>query len=641
MYSGNPTKYTSLIATPLEYGPNQAPFVPQLSSCPSMLFNYVPAISAAVATQVGRNAVENPHAGRVFTFNELAVNNWANPSFAQAVATAVDYIALHLHKGVYNNVETAIADCIHRVLAIITSMNIVNNPDMHYCLDHAIINEARRVVSTDAVQIQHEIAQMKLGLAAPNPHQMGMGGGYSFPGAARPIQTNQRVGQYGNHQRQGGQITSQGFQQQGMQPVTASPTPSAVSDRYSYLNRSADTKQQQATENTQQQQQPQAAAELTLKDWTPSSFQQFPPAFDLFREYAVITQHFEPRSSSVVNVIAIKSKEVEMDRNQHSLNPFQTQLQANVGPREKRTAEVLAEQQEKVEKIPTAIVPKIGDVEIADSDYIWKPVTSLKDAIFTTKFERDIERRKNPKLSAHTELLLLTNQYNTLGDMRYVIEFLSKSNSLSELGHNLGLRMMEFEGMDQQSDFVQGLRDYVTNEFNLFLRNRCCVHGINCSDFVEDIGDLPAHLKQHRGDAYVTAMMMFQGEWIEQLFELLDNQSYDQMLSTIVPPVEEDDDPKNYVTATFRGISVSTLDVLDRDLNIGFPIEGYTALVTEESHPTLLRFGRSLMDLSGTEAVCGVSIAHHYIVTSDNVIYELTPSPSAKNDGIIVSKITL
>jgi hypothetical protein len=129
-----------------------------------------------------------------------------------------------------------------------------------------------------------------------------------------------------------------------------------------------------------------------------------------------------------------------MDRNQHSLNPFQTQLQANVGPREKRTAEVLAEQQEKVEKIPTAIVPKIGDVEIADSDCIWKPVTSLKDAIFTTKFERDIERRKNPKLSAHTELLLLTNQYNTLGDIRYVIEFLSKSNSLSELGHNLGLR---------------------------------------------------------------------------------------------------------------------------------------------------------------------------------------------------------
>jgi hypothetical protein len=627
-----------MITTPMEFSPAQPPFVPQLSWCPPYLFNYVPAIASAVASQAGRNVVENPHPGRIFTFNELAKNNWANQEFGQAVATAVDYIALHIHKGVYPTPEQAIADCIHRVLAMITSMNIMNNTDMHYLLDHAIINEARRVTSTEAVQIMHEVTQMKMGTAAPNPHSMGLGGGYTAPQQARPIVSGgMRPGQYGHHPRQSGQIMGQGFQHQASGPVTTTPAPAAATGRYGHLLKGTQPQ-------TQQTQQPVEVALApvapTLEDWTPSNLQQFPPAFDLYREYADISQQYDARSSSVVNVIAIKPKESEMDRSQHSFSPFPAQGGSNA-PREKRTTEILEEQQERIEKLPRTVIPKFGDVVVATERGIWKPVTSLKDAIFLAKFERDLARRSNPKLSAHTEFMLLTTHYNTIGNQRHVIEFLAESKTLQELGHNLGMRIMEFEGMNEQMDFVQGLRTYVTREFNLFLRNRCCVSGVSISDYPGDIPELPAYLAKNRGEMYATALELFQKDWLKQLFEILDDNSYEALVETIMPPVDEGDSPMNYATATFRGITVSVLDVLDRDLNLGFPLDEFTAMADIASHPTLVKFGRSLIDLSGTDKVSEVNIAHHYIVTSDNVIYELTPSPSAKNDGIIVSKITL
>lgn len=636
MYT-NSAKHTTLVTQPLFFNPTQPPFVPQLQYCPPQLYNYVPMIAAAVASQASANVQENPHAGRIFTFNDLAINNYNNQSFPMAVATAVDFIMLHLHKGIYPNPETAIQDGIPRVLAIITSANIVNNPEIHYGMDHAIINEARRVMQQEVPQLNHEVAQMKMALAPPNPHQMGLGGyavqqpqqqgGYQFNRNSRPAQ-------YGSH-RTPAQVGSMGFSQSsqtGSQQLQ-DPGPGATSDRYGYLRRAA-AEQTQRPQQQQTRQAPAKPVELTLSDWTPSSLQQLPPAYRPTCEEPVISQQLDARTGKIINFIVLKPKEPEMDRSQHSLSPFQT---TRTSPqRESRTIEVLAAQTEVVSNSGNVQVgPKL---EVDTSHNEWRQTQSLRQGIFKTKYIHTSQSREK-RQTGHTEYLLIGEAFVTAGDFSYVVDHLAKSRTLEELADNLGHRLMEFEGLalEANQNFVESVRKYVTKEFNLFLRNRCCVDGLALDDFATDYKELPEYLAKKRGDVYVTAMMQFRQHWLRSLFEIFDDDNYDVLLSNLVPEIGETVIPRDHATALFRAITVTTLDVSSLDLNVGFPIEQYAALIDVEGHPGLFTLGKTLMDKSGKSSVSDISIAHHYVVTTDNVVYELTPGPSGKSDTITIT----
>lgn len=165
MFNNLPVSADSLTANFLNINVNQPPFVPQLELPPSMA-NYGAYISGCFALEVQNKAQTNNM--RVFMFNLCANNNWQNVEFAENVQAAVDFILLMLVKKQFGDVQTAIANCIPRIVEMITAANCATYPGL---ANHVTDPTAQQSVKQLIQQFQNvgqEINKMKQMVANNN-----------------------------------------------------------------------------------------------------------------------------------------------------------------------------------------------------------------------------------------------------------------------------------------------------------------------------------------------------------------------------------------------------------------------------------------------------------------------------------------
>lgn len=656
------SQFTTIMNTPMVFSPHQPPFVPQLATCPSYLFPYVAPICSAVATMVGQNVQANPHPGRILTFNILSANGYQNNEFAQAVATAVDYIALHMHKGVYQNIEQAIQDSIPRVLAIVTSLNIVNNPQMHYMLDANITNEARRVAQHEFAQLQHEVLNFKMNTSA---HQhmgqhMGMGQGYHHQPnqhhhpqgmAMMPNNIHQRH-QHMGHQppRQHAGITSAGFgsaapnnavapmvklpqshrydrdrQPTRPPPPPAAPPPAAPSP-WPGLHYEEPPPILGATimdEGVPPQDQERFTKEpRKIARWVRSRKQPFLPTYRPSKEEPYAYDDVDLVDSFDIMIVKIDEipKEDLMNREQHTL------YSANKPPQYATAEQALeVEVTQHAQNLKSVKVDplntELAKTEVMDSNDTvdWHVSTSLEEAVLNARYHLMVDTDGKAAYKSHTTFNLLATVVPTDQDYSELVDELQTCTRVEPLAAMLKSW--------PEGPFKKAVIDYTTKQFNIFLKTHVNITHLSIDNYVEDISECLDIIYHKRGKSFSHLILKHEGEWIKRIYLDLDRVTSDNILASILPEIIVGDEPiphREHASFVAQAVSVTVTDISDDVIDMATPIENYVAVIDADKFPAMQSLATSLLALGKQASESGLEINHHYLISSDNTVYEFT-----------------
>ena len=199
-----PFSYDQLMAQPMQFRMDAPPCVPNVP-CPQNLQYILPAICALVANEASQRY--NTHAGRMFLFNQLSVNNYNNNDFATCVATVLDLLSLNLFKQVYRTVEEGLSDAVSKALSIYCSLNFQNYPALQSVTNPDIVNDAFKNIQAFH-GLSNEIANFKNRSQQGFPQQSfqqspqmmmnpSFGGGYNQPPPSYANTYNQPQTNYG------------------------------------------------------------------------------------------------------------------------------------------------------------------------------------------------------------------------------------------------------------------------------------------------------------------------------------------------------------------------------------------------------------------------------------------------------------
>lgn len=150
-----------------QYQANNPPFVPQVNILPEAQ-NILVHTAALVANEAGAySGQSNP---RMFCYNVLSSNNWANTAFAEVVKLACDYACLKTRSGQANSPASVILECVREALALYTSAMVVNYPDLtRYMSPDAVASASNNSVILP--NLKNNIAQMYSNSGSYDPMQ--------------------------------------------------------------------------------------------------------------------------------------------------------------------------------------------------------------------------------------------------------------------------------------------------------------------------------------------------------------------------------------------------------------------------------------------------------------------------------------
>lgn len=129
---------------PLQYPLNSPPFVPDVQIVPEAEPLLV-AMCAIVANEAA--AVSSQSLPRMFCFNILSSNGWANTSFAEVVATACNRSVMMARQGMANSPGEAMRSAAAEVLVLYASHLVMSFSELAQMLPPEIVNSAAQNAS--------------------------------------------------------------------------------------------------------------------------------------------------------------------------------------------------------------------------------------------------------------------------------------------------------------------------------------------------------------------------------------------------------------------------------------------------------------------------------------------------------------
>lgn len=641
-----------LMAQPLTFNLNQPPMVPNIPvhALPPQVQPFLIPLSAAVANKLsqcvlGQDGIP-PHPGRVYVFNAASMGQYNNQYFGALVASAIDIMFWMIMRNPHANPEALMYDAASSAVSAEVSRMLVNTPGIQHMVDQQIMMEARHLLSQHG-QVQMEITNLKNRVMpqTAQPHHVNYGG--------NAIYTSGGGNMGGSHQRYQGQ-PQQTMMAGGNNPMFGSSsnpgthqtmqttnTPARGSS-LPYLEESQMQKQQQM--RPQQMQQPNVVQQtlVTVKDWRPSNIQAYPSAYYESTHKAVLEQAMDSVTSTPCYVIRIVQKdEQEMERSQHQLSqPSRTHahavnsalsksgqdFDALLGSNLSESIETLQKHLPEYQSVKNVLTTKNSPTNRLGL------ASNLFEAIFAAQYKLQSAFRNNILFKAYTNFTILNKTHVSSHNFRVIIEAISQADTLAEVAKILTTAMDQGRDQHTLAQFIETVDQFLCKEYNNFLHTRLSLGNVSLGSFVEDAPAIIKYIRDKRGDVYGDILANSQKTFIQStVYERFVDEENHQFFTAAMIPEDEaiEDTPETLedvsnadriLTHMPQIISVTAVGVKASDLDIGH-LPGVGNMITTENFPALTKFARQLFR---TTTNLDAPIAHHYLVTQDKHVFELT-----------------
>lgn len=600
--------------------------------------NLVPYIQHITNVVIQASQNNRNNAARVYIANCVATN----PQFVnEIVGTVCDFITLNIGKGVipgysWGNLEQTINDAVARVLTMFTSNAIQRNENgLAAQVDPVVMREAIQHVQNFAAFIS-EVNAMRM--AAGVPYQQ-MGGQPNM-GMQQPMPQNQ----YGMIPQQG--YPQAGYpQQQRFQPAARTFQPVTTNDNYFGAQRQAVVGQQsQPSASGRTYAPPQAVQQQVMQpnieqppvveetpadptEWFTSVLQPYQPVFRKSQDsYKLEWKQAGKEKIPFITII----NGVPMDRRQHE-TAFQGIRRHDSDVNMFDGAEVtIARTSEPVVTAEDEAIESIASTFSSTTDSQWYQNSTLQDAVLNTNliFECDGSQKSVMTMNLITTPVVTDkNYYELLSD-------LAESQTIRRLITKIKrLLAVQMESNSPIEKLMHRLDKKLTEEFNKLIKTRLCIDTLSASSFVDDCEDIVNYLRDKYGQTYASALEKIENEFIESSFCVISTvEDHDQYIDTAAKMAL----PEKGVTITFLSqyCTITRVNVNSETLDVGFVNDKVSGFINGSKHRELLALCVNIFERI-KDKFSDASIAHHYLVTSDDKIYELHESAITGNDYLI------
>lgn len=664
------------------YAENQPPFLPQVPIPHQDFGPMMHAIASMVANQAGEKSMSNP--GRTYHYNVLSQNGFNNQDFAAIVSMVVDYIFLAVaEKRLFRSFGEALPGAVDYILRINCAAIVVNIP----ALMQVLPNDIQYDTQQSAQQMQGtitEIMQMRQRMQSQVPYgghavyaDPRMAGGYpaaapvggGFPNA-QPHHAPHGAGSYApsrGHPALGAAAVSHSnanvvgsalFGGVGAAANEDARKANAVSGKHSYLTQQRNARAQAQQANQQPLQDPRyQPTQAPAAKWKPTSLQPYVTLATALEEYYLdnVADNGKVFTALLIRPTPLKPGENPMDRKAHVIGSAANTAFSKVVPVGHASrnaafttslkeigdaAKVLGAQPEDNPEMIATITRYYGQQDVARAP-------NLDSAIFTTRYLHKKELGQQTAATAFRYdipighfFVSLGNFYERLSQLRSSRDFVSVANRLKVILDNVA--------EDRElKDLVVKLDSYLTNELNEVLKTKLSFPDLRISSFIDDAKDLFGAINDVHGYASAQALTNFQGQFIDtflyfaepEIFQV--TQVHDGLTTDLPalmdqatdPAVVTDVEPKSvepvvHIIETL--VSVTSIEMVSQELNMVMPPDGIPAMI-DAGHPDLYAFAVATITAaeqianSADRIQAGASyyFAHHYLVTADDVVFEL------------------
>jgi hypothetical protein len=606
------------------------------------LHPYLQQITQAVVN----SATNNRHnQARVWFANNLLFNGQPTALLNDVVGTVCDFITLNVGRGnmpgySWGNIVWCIEDAVGKVLTMFVSAAIAKNEaGLMSQVAPPVIQEAQ-MHTANFNALVHEINQMKMSAGA-TPQQMGMGmhQGYVQQGYPQQMPYQQQQGQMRSFTPSG---------QRSFQPVpatdnyfSATPQPAGQTAAGPAAHRSFVTPQQ-ANQQFQAVQQPvqpvvvQAPEPVATEptQWYTSEVQPYQPIYcPSSQAYDIVMKKSTVDSDKFVPVIIIKGS-TAMNRDQHQtvFQGVRSDIVEDaifgdavlISPADQVSPQVVAEQE--------AIEASLADGMVSN-DYSYQ-FSTLQEAVINVTYLLESKKLKdNSKTSAMT-LNMLTTPVITKSSYWSMLERLSNCETIKALVKSIK-RLVANENMANSpiEKFLHRLDLHLTKEFNRLLATRLSIDTLTADSFVDDCEDVVDYIERTYGQTYSAALKRIELQFIESAFNAIGSEEeHASFLDTAIKA----DILTEGLTVTFisQFCTTTRVDVNSASLDVGFVNNKVAGLIRAGSHKQLTALAVMLFERISDD-YRQLAIAHHYLITNDDKIYELHESAITKDDYLI------
>lgn len=619
-----------LLSQPVQFGQHYPAPTPAVQGLPPQIQQALPLVAIEVGNFLSQSAAQNP----VYTYyyNIVSQNQFRNGFWEKLISFSGFYVWLALQQRLYASDQEAIRNSAQFSAQMMASITAMENPQLQAFVDPALWGKCAEIAQRmSSVQQQFQSLGQPQVQQVQQPYQQVAYGGQPVynPQPVQPVQsqswvTNVQVPQApvtvaNDPMGMGGSV----YRVRGaaaVGPVTQPPKHMAIPGEPAQLVKTVLTnpavEQRQAVRGILMAPN-QGVVEVldnqpVTGQWAPFYGQYYPPAFDSNYQKLTMVSRAVAGLVGNRNIYIVENKgEPEMDRAEHvigtaramyrEVKPTEVPRLHAVGNDLEYAAKALLATQNKEDAATTAKYKEMGlvaiDVELNPEDSVLSLVNAARVLRYAT--QKDVQAAFSVSGSVACKFITRESYHG-------LFEVLGSVTTFGDLAMVLKTKL-EQERTPEVASLVGRLDRYLTREVLHVIKRRLGLTNFSFDSFIDDIGDVFGALKADWGDLYAQALTKYQTTFIQALFG-------DETMSYMDAEVDQTMD----CVASEPPVSVTLLDV--DSLEFGVKInDGSAYEVFSTNFPGLYEF----IEAAATSQPMAL---HHYVVTDDDVVYEVHQS---------------
>jgi len=532
--------------------------------------------SSIVANEAGFSAGQSP--ARMYVYNMLSSNAWANTAFAEVVKLACDYSIVKQRMGQAHTPSSILIETAREALSLYVSKVIMKTPPLQQLMsqDHIAAAANNHRIYYDVISA---VSAMYAQSAPYQPPQARFGarvsGTMAQTGSMRGMSNPAAQAAVSNPAAQG---VIMGRNQVPTQPVQ----PSNLGSRYPIPGtRSIKIDPSSSTQKIEEK----------------------PKAVE-------VIQPTSPISSPTIN------KGIEtMDRDQHAIAYFGKTYEAPVEKLRVNMEEAIAKTEIAIEKMPTF-------EEAFKREETWVSGSCLDDLIYNVLAKQVMPDNYSVEIYQCTGVVF----YPIFSSLPMgVLDKLKGSETFANMSRILTDYLDEINDVNEKRKalvFVSQIDRILTKVVSIFLKTTLANSKLEITSFIEDAIDLGKYLSDKFGPKYNVAYNNFQRICARVLFK------YPNELQKTTEVINEQWSDITNVGSVASLYTVTMLSMSSAELS--YDVSSKQKRVTVQQTPMLYRL---LETISAYENKAAAAM-HHVLLTSDGVRYCI--ARVADEDGVFV-----
>lgn len=624
-----------LLVQPMQFGQHYPAPTPAVQGLPQAVQQILPYLAIEIGNYLNQNAQANP----VYTyyFNIVSQNQFRNGFWERVVTFGGFYTWLAIQQRMYASDQETIRNSAQFAVQALASLTAMENPQLQYFVDPALWQGCAQIaqkVASVQQQFQTLGQQAVQSPAQPMMNQVG----YGQPQVqynTQPVQpmANSWVNQTPNAPQ------TQATDPMGsagviystrevappavpVQPVRYMPIPGAAPTVVDAVVRMPETAPAQVKGMLMAPGMGASAYEPNVPvtgTWVPIDGQYYIPAFDNNHQKLTLVSRAVKGLVGNRKFYIVENKGVsEMNQADHVIgtarsmfreaNPTSAPRLHAVGADLELTAKALTVAQRHEDEAATAAYKAMGltamDEELEPCD----SVAGLIHAAMVARLTYQEETHATFSISGSIAVKFITRD-----DYKALFESLGKANTFIEIVTILKDAQSRNKS-SEMATLIGRIDRYLTREILHVIRKRMGLTNFGFDAFIDDIADVFTVLKKDWGDLYYEALRKYQKAFIEVMFD-----GGAMAFHTCGAGGDEGEgEVVFYCAVSAPPVSITLLDV--DHIEFGVKInDGAAYEIYPTNFPGLFEFIEAVVS---TQPLA----LHHFIVTDDDVVYEVHQS---------------